>query len=144
MNAIEDVKAWVKSMGEKGIYGGAAARLRATAIEQLSSVVGADEKADPATLLKNIESVAKRWATKNRANPGTANTYLSRARSTLKDYIAFQNDPTKFPAGKTGMKRNGSGRRKEDDGASDGHSHSQEQIHADPGEQRFVFTLSTG
>ena len=82
-------------MGQRGIYGGASARLRSTAVEQMLSVVGAEEPKDAQWALDNIASLAKRWATKNQANPGTTSTYLSRAKSTIGDYIAYQKDRRK-------------------------------------------------
>jgi hypothetical protein len=107
METIADVKEWLKAMGEKGVYGGAGARLRGTALEQLASVLGSDEPKDPRWLLENIDGVAKRWANKMKANPGTTNTYLSRARTTLREYLAFQEDPTKSPAARSSSRKNG-------------------------------------
>jgi hypothetical protein len=110
MNTTADVKGWLKAMGQKGVYGGAAARLRATALEQLSSVLGSDEPDDAKWLLEHIDVIARRWATKNRANPGTAGTYLSRARTSLREFLAFQEDPTKFPSARHATSRS-NGRR---------------------------------
>lgn len=96
MASIDELKAWLKVMSERGVYGGAAARVRATAVEQLSSVLGSDEPKDPAWLLANIDAVANRWATKHHATPETTSTYRSRAKSTLTEFLEYTRDPSKF------------------------------------------------
>lgn len=100
MHSVDEVKTWLKAMGERGVYGGASARIRATAIERLATVLAKDEPRDAKWLLEHMDDVARRWATKNQANPTTTETYRSRAKATLRDYLEYQKDPAKFrPAG---------------------------------------------
>lgn len=94
--SIEDAKKWVTVMGQKGMYNDTTARLRNTAVEQLVSILGDDEPRDVRSVLENLDTIASRWATKNTANPGTTQTYKSRAKVTLEDYLSFLQDPTKF------------------------------------------------
>lgn len=96
MATIDEVKAWLRAMSDRGMYGGSTARVRATAVDQLASVLGGEEPRDPAWLLANIDAVANRWATKHHANPGTTNTYKSRAKTSLAEFLAYQKDPSKF------------------------------------------------
>lgn len=155
METIEDVKTWLQAMGQKGMYGGAGARLRATALEQLTSVLGEDESRDPKSLLDGLDDLARRWATKNRANPSTTNTYRSRAKATLKEYIEFHQDPTKFrPSRQSPSKRvaNAERKRSEDEGPrhSVGTFVDSQVMPTLPegstpsGMQSFSFTLSAG
>jgi hypothetical protein len=137
---LPKIKDWIRVMGQRGIYGGASARLRSTAVEQMLSVVGTEEPKDAEWALDNIASLAKRWATKNQANPGTASTYLSRAKSTIGDYIAYQKDPTKTIAPRP------SSNRKERDSEREREPEAAKLISPDPSadEQRFVIALSGG
>lgn len=94
--SIAEVTAWVQSMGTKGMYQPTSARLRTTALACLVSVLSEDEPKDAWSVLQQITQIAKRWATINNANPETANTYLSRARSALEHFFEYKADPTKF------------------------------------------------
>lgn len=96
MATIDELKVWLRAMSDRGVYGSAAARVRATAVEQLTTVLGEGEPKDPAWLLENIDAVTNRWATKNHANPDTANTYKSRAKSTLAEFLDYVEDPSRF------------------------------------------------
>ncbi|MGB8298282.1 MAG: hypothetical protein WCG85_22905 [Polyangia bacterium] len=140
---LQKIKDWIRVMGQRGIYGGASARLRSTAVEQMLSVVGAEEPKDAQWALDNIASLAKRWATKNQANPGTTSTYLSRAKSTIGDYIAYQKDPTKTIAPRSSSSRNGRESQREHEPAT---TDTVKSISPDPSvdEQRFVIALSGG
>jgi hypothetical protein len=53
-NAIEAVKAWVRTMGKRGMYAPTSAQLRVAALTQLTSILDADEPHDPATVLANM------------------------------------------------------------------------------------------
>lgn len=90
------VKEWVISMGDKGIYQATSARLRATAIDQLTSVLAEDEPKDPRWVLDNIETITMRWATKNDAKRDTATTYRTRAKGALEDFFNFMANPLTF------------------------------------------------
>lgn len=94
--SIEEVLTWIHSMGTKGMYQPTSARLRSTALTCLVSVLADDEPKDAKSVLDQIADIAKRWATLNNANPETANTYLSRARSALEHFFEYKADPTKF------------------------------------------------
>jgi hypothetical protein len=107
---IDAVREWLKSMGAKGIYGATSARLRTTAVEQLTGVLGSDEPRDVESVLANIKAIANRWATKNQANPETAATYLSKAKSTLEAFLRYQQSPTNFSVA-TKAERSGEGRK---------------------------------
>ncbi len=93
---LEQATNWLTDMGKKGIYGGASARIRSTAIEQLATVIGSDEPSDVQSVLDNIGDITDRWATKNHANPSTAQTYRTRAKATLEAFLEYQRDPTGF------------------------------------------------
>jgi hypothetical protein len=92
----QQAKEWLAAMGEKGIYGGASARIRGTAIESLVSILGEDEPNDVASVIADIDSIANRWATKNHANPDTTQTYRTRAKTTLESFLEYQRDPQGF------------------------------------------------
>jgi hypothetical protein len=109
---VQQAKDWLAAMGEKGIYGGASARIRATAIESLVSVLGSDEPNDVASVLADIDSITNRWATKNHANPETSQTYKTRAKTTLEAFLEFQRDPQSFKLRKR-VEGNGGAKRAE-------------------------------
>ena len=88
---------WLAAMGERGMYAGSTVSTRTTALARLASMLSDDEPSDPRSLLENLDGLTRRWATKHQANPNTANTYKSRARSTLREFLEYQEDPTKFP-----------------------------------------------
>jgi hypothetical protein len=90
------VKPWLTTMAERGIIPENSARLRATAIKELTSILGTDEPNDAVSVLANLDELTRRWATLNTANPATASTYKQRARRGLEDFLAFQIDPTGF------------------------------------------------
>jgi hypothetical protein len=97
MHTIDDVKVWVLARAKEGMYPGAGARIRRTAIEQLTTVLGKDESRDPEWVLGNIEQISQRWAAKHpQANPATMNTYRSRAKATLREFLDFEKDPAKY------------------------------------------------
>lgn len=93
---LSAVKPWLSIMAERGVIPANSARLRATAVEQLSTVLGPEEPRDVAAVLAGLEDITRRWATKTMANPETAATYQQRARRALQDFIDFQADPTGF------------------------------------------------
>lgn len=93
MATIAEVKTWLGRMQASGFYGGSSARVRSTALEQLSSVLSDDEPDDASYMLEIIDELATRWETKNDGNPATAKTYRSRASSTLRQFLDHQDDP---------------------------------------------------
>jgi hypothetical protein len=90
---LDDVLVWVRKMGEHGMYNPQSARFRRTAIEKFASVLGSDEPRTAAYMHENIDTIATRWMTKEKANPDTGTTYKSRALGALKDYLAYQENP---------------------------------------------------
>jgi hypothetical protein len=93
---INQVRAWLTAMGERGIYQSTSARLRATAIDQITSILAMDERNDPQWVLDNLDDLTARWATKNNAKGDTAQTYKSRAKVALEDFFRYQQDPLSF------------------------------------------------
>lgn len=93
---LDDVRGWVAAMGTKGIFNGATARLRATALNQMETILGPDEPREARWVLDNLKSIAQRFAIKNQSNPETAATYESRARGALTDYFKYLENPTRF------------------------------------------------
>jgi hypothetical protein len=93
---LNQVKTWLAAMGERGIYQPTSARLRATAIEQITSILAEDERSDPQWVLENLDDLTARWATKNNANGDTAQTYKSRAKGALEDFFRYQQNPLGF------------------------------------------------
>lgn len=90
------VRDWIAAMADRGNYQPTSARLRATALEQITSVLAEDESHDPQWVLDNIDSITARWATKNNAKGETGQTYKSRAKGALEDYFRYQLDPLAF------------------------------------------------
>jgi len=109
---VSEVLRWVDAMGERGIFGGASARLRKTAIEQLTSVLADDEPDDVEWVLSQIENLANRWGNKKNANPQTTRTYRSRAQNTMRDYLEFQKNPEGFKPRAKAAKRAGAKKKK--------------------------------
>lgn len=101
---VEGVKAWIAAMSKRGMYGPESARLRATSITQLTSVLGPEEPRDPASILGNIEDLGRRYARSKNGKPDTVSTYVSRAKVTLQDFLTYQEDPTKFKGSPVGAR----------------------------------------
>lgn len=112
MHTPDAVKNWINSMAEKGLYNGETARFRVTALERLLSVMGPDEPQDAESILRDLDTLARRWATRNNGTPDTARAYVSRARGALTDYLEFQSDPTGFKGRRRGKTRDESRPRK--------------------------------
>ncbi len=93
---VAQLTEWISRMGERGLYPKTTARFRAGAIEALTSVLSPDEPNDLEWTLEHLDELGKRWATLKHANPKTASTYVSRARTALEDYLQYMNDPSSF------------------------------------------------
>lgn len=93
---LDDACVWALAMGERGIYNPTSARLRKTAINQLETILAADEPRTVVYVLEHLKQIANRWAVKNQGSPDTASTYESRVRGTLNDYVAYLKSPTSF------------------------------------------------
>lgn len=87
---------WLDRMKKRGELPEGSAVGRANALRQLMSILEPDEPRDPASLLANLDAIARRWALKNAAKPGTTRTYSSRVKSTLEDYASYCENPTTF------------------------------------------------
>ena len=83
---------WVVQMAERGELPENTARIRATALEQMVTVLDGTEPRDPVWLHENIDDIGRRWAVKNTAKPATAITYIGRARTLLGDYLRWKAD----------------------------------------------------
>lgn len=93
---IENAKKWMLTMAERGEYAKNTARFRVGAIDALTSVLGEEESRDPKAILDKLSELAGRWARANNGKAETATGYESRARSLLRDYLSYLEDPTKF------------------------------------------------
>ena len=96
MATLKDLITWIEDQGARGRYNPNSARMRITAIERLSSVLGEDESTDPKDLAANIDDIGNRYAIATNANSETVRSYLSRARTTLDDFNKFLADPMSF------------------------------------------------
>jgi hypothetical protein len=93
---IPDALQWLERMGERGIIKHTSVRLRRNAIEQLVSVLAADEPQTVEYVEAHLDAISSRWATLANANPDTARTYESRARTSFRDYTSYRQDPLSF------------------------------------------------
>lgn len=94
---IEDVCTWTNLKAERGEIAANSARLRVTALRALTSVLAPEEPRDAASVLGDLQNIARRWATLHSGMKGdTARTYESRAKSAIDDYLAWTKDPTGF------------------------------------------------
>lgn len=93
---LDDAKAWVDAMSERGMYDPNSARVRATAITRLTSVLSDDEPRIALWVLEHIDEIGQRWARKNNGNSLTTRTYVSRAKTALTDFLKYQTDPMSF------------------------------------------------
>jgi hypothetical protein len=87
---------WLEKMAERGVYGTNAARLKITAIRQLSEVLGEDEPRTAEWFLANLESIGARYANKEGANPDTVRCYVSRARGAISAHFEYLKAPLAF------------------------------------------------
>lgn len=95
---IDDVCRWYEQKGQGGELPESTARFKVSALRQLVSVMLEEEPRDDAEfVLNNVDSIARRWATKNGGfKADTVRTYASRARSALEDYFRWRRDPARF------------------------------------------------
>src|SRR4051812_16636271 len=95
---LEDAKAWVKAMGERGKFTSSACRYRITAIEALMSVLGPEHDHSARWLLENVDTVAADWARRNNGDSKTTRNHRGSVRSTLTIYLAYLEDPARAQA----------------------------------------------
>ncbi len=95
---VEDAKAWVKAMGERGKWTKGAVKARMTALDALASVLGPENSRKANEVLANVDILHRDWARKNNADGATAATYGRSVRSTLGIYLEWLEDPAKAQA----------------------------------------------
>lgn len=103
--SVEDVARWLEAKAERGEIAANTARLKVTALRQLTTPLGEDEPRDAAWVLEHIDDLSKRWATLNQQyQSATAASYASRARSAIEDYFRWRDNPTTFKFRDSGRK----------------------------------------
>lgn len=100
--SIDDAKAWLKAQKERGDMNGTTGRLRITAIDQLAAFIAEGEQKTAQWMLDNIELLGRRWINKSNGTPDTAQTYISRAKAALADFLRFQADPLNYKPTRNG------------------------------------------
>ncbi len=95
---IEDAKKFVKVMGDKGKWSLAMTQYRVTALEAVSSMLGADDDHTARAVLANVDTLARDWARKNMKDGKTQKNYAGSVRSTLNLYLMWLADPAKAQA----------------------------------------------
>jgi len=95
-STLEDVRNWAGVMAKRGVIAENSVRLRQTAVNQLETILEEDEPREAQWFLSNLKTITQRWTIKNSANPDTAQTYESRARRLLSDYLQYIENPTGF------------------------------------------------
>ncbi len=93
---LDDVVAWAKRSGERGILNPTTARLKISALQRFTSVLGSDEQMGAQGLLDNFDSLLARYARKEGGAPDTLYTYKQRAESLLTDFLDYHRDPLGF------------------------------------------------
>lgn len=105
----DDAVQWMRDISKRGEYPVSTVSDCCSALTSLMEVVVPEEPSDVQWLLDNVETLARRWATKN-SNATTAKTYKSRTKRILTEYVRFLENPMGFvptPTGRSRKKRNG-------------------------------------
>jgi hypothetical protein len=84
--------------------GGASVRLRVTALRQMAEQIASDEPNDVRFLLDNLDRMRDRWARKNQGKPSTINTYASKAKTTIEEFLRWAESPGRYEPKKAGAK----------------------------------------
>lgn len=95
---IDDAKAWVKAMGERGKFSATSWKYRVAAIEALESMLAPEDDHSAQALLDNVDTIAADWARKNNGDGKTMRNHRGSVRSSLKLYLAYLADPAKAQA----------------------------------------------
>ena len=95
-HTIDDVARWCDLAAEKGYYPANSARLYKTALQQMASVLSADEPHSPEWVLEHLDELAGRYANKQMPTQATLRTYLGKARTLLSDFVEFKRNPVAF------------------------------------------------
>lgn len=83
-------------MTHRGVYSHNTGRMRATALEQLASMLEPDADRHAQAVLAALPQLADLWAAERMRRPETAAAYLRRARAALSDFLAFRASPGSF------------------------------------------------
>lgn len=92
-NKVEEVVNWAKKMGGAGIYNNKSANERIRSFKYFVSVLSDDDVQNLDYLLKNLDDIATRWATKNYATPSSIPQHKSNVKGLIQDYLKYQRDP---------------------------------------------------
>ncbi|MEM6731470.1 MAG: hypothetical protein AAF658_07925 [Myxococcota bacterium] len=93
---VDTAVRWVRAMTARGVYSHNTGRMRATALEQLASMLEPDENRDAEAVLERLDVLARHWAAERMRRPETASAYLRRARAALRDFLSFRAAPGRF------------------------------------------------
>lgn len=96
MDELTSVREWVMQMQRENVYPPSTATFRDKAIENLATVIKAKEPRKAQWMLDNLEMLGQRYAANHSLTPGTQVTYVTRAKTTLADYLRYKKDPTSF------------------------------------------------
>jgi hypothetical protein len=88
--SIEDVYEWGSVFVETARISKDKHRRARTAIQELTSVMGADEAKDVESLLLVLDDLPLRWVRKGNKNATTGDTYRGRARTFLEEFVEFK------------------------------------------------------
>lgn len=105
-STLEDVHNFLRQKSESGELPANTARNRSSALKHISSVLGENEDRDPASVLAELDDLVTRWATLNpTTRTDTVKMYQTRARSALRDFLAWKENPTGFRFKRRSVKR---------------------------------------
>lgn len=95
--SLEQVIAWVEAQAKKCDMDDITARLRITSLRQLAEFIAPDEPNDATSMLSAIPRLRERWARKNQgAKASTAQSYASRAKSAIEEYLRWSEAPDRY------------------------------------------------
>lgn len=95
--STDAVIGFLKDQATKGDMGASVARIRETSVRQMAAQVAPGEPNDAQSVLDNIERLRERWARKNSdGKAGTAQTYASRAKTSIEEFFRWNAAPDKY------------------------------------------------
>src|SRR5262249_20249637 len=95
-DSVADVIEWIAEMARRGLYPQNSARFRASALRNLTSILGPNEPRTATWTFDHLDEIVRRSARRKRQQPQTADTYKTRARTALADFLAYSQDPKSF------------------------------------------------
>lgn len=94
---LDDLCSFFEANGKAANLNPTTARLVATSVRNLAENLTEDEPHTVKFFEENLDVLSTRWRYKNQGKKtDTLQTYVSRARSALRDYKRFLDDPTRF------------------------------------------------